>query len=182
MALPHLLSLILLLLLAVGVVATDTRSLREAANGTGIYVGSSMNYPYLTEDGYYKQVGAQQYNLLTAGNACKMGATWKDYTHYDFTKCDYVITFAEANDMAVRGHNLVWVTDKSTLLPAFVREEKNATTLESRLLEYIDSVVTHVGERAFAWDVINEAISDKPDELIKHSPWSKIDDFVCKAF
>ena len=111
-----------------------------------------------------------------------MGAIWKSYTRYHFTKYDYVISFAETHDMAVRGHNLVWVTAKTTLLPAFVREEKNATTLETRMLEYIDTVVKHVGERAFAWDVINEAISDKRDELIKPSPWNKIDDFVCKAF
>ena len=84
--------------------------------------------------------------------------------------------------MEVRGHNLVWVTDQSNLLPAFVRDETDAATLEKYMLDYIHTVVTHVGEKAFAWDVINEAVSDDPNQLIKDSPWSKIDDYLCKAF
>ena len=52
------LSVLILVLLLAGRDATDSRSLREAAQGSGIYMASSMNYPYLTEDNYYKEVGA----------------------------------------------------------------------------------------------------------------------------
>ena len=50
------------------------------------------------------------------------------------------------------------------------------------MVDYIHKVVSHVGERAFAWDVVNEAVSDDPKVLIKESPWSIIDDFLCKAY
>ena len=49
------------------------------------------------------------------------------------------------------------------------------------MLNYINETVHRI-EGAFAWDVINEAISDDPNEYIKQSPWSGIDNFICKAF
>lgn len=139
----------------------DTRSLRRAARGLGVYIGSAMNYWDLKSDNTYNSLGAEQYSLLTAENGCKMVPIWKSYTQYDFTQCDYVISYAEAHDMAVRGHNLIWVTNN--YLPNFVKQEQSAATLEQRMLEYITKVVSHVGEKAFAWDVINEAVSDNPN-------------------
>jgi len=44
--------------------------------------------------------------------------------------------------------------------------------------------VRHVGNYTLAWDVVNEAIDDSPDpkKIVKESPWTKVDDYVCKAF
>lgn len=40
----------------------------------------------------------------------------------------------------------------------------------------------HMGDYMFAWDVINEAVTDGPDGVLKTSPWSKIPDVACKIF
>lgn len=84
--------------------------------------------------------------------------------------------------MAVRAHNLIWVTEQQGLLPKFVLDEQNASVLEANMLAYISKTVSHIGERAFCWDVINEAISDDPNQETKPSPWDKIDDYIYKAF
>jgi len=44
--------------------------------------------------------------------------------------------------------------------------------------------VKHVGNYTLAWDVVNEAIDDShdPTKIVKESPWSAVDDYVCKAF
>lgn len=49
--------------------------------------------------------------------------------------------------------------------------------------DYIEMVMTRDGmKHPFAWDVINEAVTNGPNGIIKDSPWSQIDDFACKAF
>ena len=51
------------------------------------------------------------------------------------------------------------------------------------MLDYINSTITAIGDYPFVWDVVNEAINDaKNGADIKTSPWSAIDDFICKAF
>ena len=41
-----------------------------------------------------------------------------------------------------------------------------------------------IGSYPYAWDVVNEAISDgqHPPSVLKDSPWAQIDDFICKSF
>ena len=57
----------------------------------------------------------------------------------------------------------------------------NATELEAFMEEYITSVMTNV-TYPFVWDVVNEAVGDGPNLVMKVSPWTIIDDYICKAF
>jgi len=53
--------------------ATNTATtLRGAADGLGIYVGSAMNHIHLAADSDYSALGAKEYSLITEENACKM--------------------------------------------------------------------------------------------------------------
>ena len=47
--------------------------------------------------------------------------------------------------------------------------------------EYINMMISKISY-PFAWDVVNEAVHDGPNYVLKTSPWSMIDDYVCKAF
>jgi len=81
----------------------------------------------------------------------------------------------------MRGHNLVWAsTDNRN--PHWVNTMTNFTALEEFMIAYVTHTVKTVGEYPFAWDAINEAISDLSNETIKTSPWSNIPDFSCKIF
>lgn len=57
----------------------------------------------------------------------------------------------------------------------------NATELEAFMEEYITTVMTKV-TYPFVWDVVNEAVGDGPNLVMKVSPWTIIDDYICKAF
>jgi GH35 family endo-1,4-beta-xylanase len=83
--------------------------------------------------------------------------------------------------MAMRGHNLVWAST-DTRNPPWVNTMTNFTQLEEFMLAYVTHTVETIGEYPFAWDAINEAISDHHNETIKTSPWSNIPDFSCKIF
>lgn len=50
------------------------------------------------------------------------------------------------------------------------------------MIRYIKSTVKAIGDYPLVWDVVNEAISDGPSLVNKTSPWSIIDDYICKAF
>ena len=51
---------------------TDGDTLREAAKGTGIFIGAAMNQRFMKLDSNYSALGAQEYSLLTEENGCKM--------------------------------------------------------------------------------------------------------------
>lgn len=124
---------------------------------------------------------AKEFTLITAENGCKMNAIAKSMTHLDFTRCDYIVNFAKSHGIQVRGHNLIWASD-GTHNPDFVRNERDVKKLEQFMYDYIEKTMRHMGDYVFAWDVINEAVTDGPNGITKTSPWSKIPDFACKIF
>ena len=75
---------------------------------------------------------------------------------YDWSAADAIVAFAEANDMRVRGHALVW--HQST--PDWFLEGGDPAVIRTRLETYIRDVVSRYRGRVFAWDVVNEAVSD----------------------
>ncbi|RZK68572.1 MAG: endo-1,4-beta-xylanase, partial [Pedobacter sp.] len=49
---------------------------------------------------------------------------------------------------------------------------------------HISQVVGRYKGKVYAWDVVNEAISDNPKEFLRNSPWYQIcgEEFIAKAF
>lgn len=107
----------------------------------------------------------------------------KSYTDLDFSGCVEMIDFAKNNSMQIRAHNLIWSAPGHS--PPFIESETNATKLEEFMEYYIKEAMAATGSYPFVWDVVNEAVSNgqsSSTKLIKTSPWSQIDDHVCKAF
>lgn len=75
---------------------------------------------------------------------------------YDWSASDAIVAFAEANGMRVRGHALVW--HQST--PDWFLEGGDPAVIRSRLETYVRDVVGRYQGRVFAWDVVNEPVSD----------------------
>ena len=149
--------IVLLLGLIATINADDT--LRDVAKRTGVSVGTALNYKYLLANPDYGEKAAKEYDLITAENMCKMNFIAKSYTQYDFTGCKYLVDFAKKNSMKFRGHVLIWGAP-DTHNPTFVVNEKNLTKLEEYMTTYIQKVVSEFGDDIFAWDVVNEAITD----------------------
>eukprot|EP01084_Bolivina_argentea_P090872 163656_1 len=82
----------ILVLLYLGTVNSQLpMPLKEAAKGKGIFMGASVRYPdLLNSDETYNKFAAEQYDLTTAGNACKWPNTEPKQNVYNFTQCDYV--------------------------------------------------------------------------------------------
>jgi endo-1,4-beta-xylanase len=69
----------------------------------------------------------------------------------------------------------------------FNDDQGNLVTKEvllKRLKDHILTVVNRYKGKIYAWDVVNEAISDKPDEYLRNSLWYQIcgEEYIAKAF
>lgn len=126
-----------------------------------------------------------QFNSLTPENAMKMEPIHPRENLYYWKDADSIAAFAQRNHMKLRGHTLCWHNQAPQWM--FVDEKGKTATRElllQRLKAHITAVVTKYKNAVYAWDVVNEAISDKKDEYLRPSPWLSIigEDFIAKAF
>jgi endo-1,4-beta-xylanase len=68
-----------------------------------------------------------------------------------------MLTFAEANGIAMRGHTLAW---HRQLAPWLTNGNWTAEEARALLVEHINTVVGHYKGRIGVWDVVNEAVND----------------------
>ncbi len=128
----------------------------------------------------------QQFNSLTAENAMKSGPIHPFENKYYWSDGDSIAAFAQRNNLKLRGHCLVWhnqtprwfFTDSATGKP--VTKE----VLLQRMKDHITAVVTRYKGTIYAWDVVNEAISDKADEFYRPTEFYKItgEEYITKSF
>lgn len=131
------------------------------------------------------QLILQQFNSLTPENDMKMGPIHPTEKYYNWRNADSIVAFARRNGLRVRGHNLCWHNQA----PAWMFVDSTGATVSkevllARLKEHITTVVKHYKGSIYAWDVVNEAISDAPSEYLRNSQWYRIcgEEFIAKAF
>lgn len=131
------------------------------------------------------QLILKEFNSLTAENAMKMGPIHPSEKVYNWAGADSIAAFAKRNNLKLRGHALCWHTQA----PAWMFKDSlgnkvNKEVLLKRLKDHITTVVTRYKDVVYAWDVVNEAISDDPNEYYRKSIWYEIcgEEYVAKAF
>ncbi|MBE7169224.1 MAG: endo-1,4-beta-xylanase [Williamsia sp.] len=126
----------------------------------------------------------QQFNSLTPENAMKMGPIHPQEERYFWRDADSIMAWADRNGVRVRGHNLCWHNQVPNWLFTYNGNTVSKEMLLHRLKDHISTVVGRYKGKIYAWDVVNEAISDKPDEYLRPSPWYQIcgEEYIEKAF
>ncbi len=112
----------------------------------------------LLEPAYASTLGTQ-YTMLEPENAMKWNPIHPTQTTYNFEPGDMLVAFAAAHGMKTRGHNLCWEVYNPTWLTTLAMTATPAQ-MSAILQDHINTVVTHYKGQVFAWDVVNEAISD----------------------
>lgn len=129
----------------------------------------------------------KHFNSLTAGNELKWDATEPQENSFDFSRADQIADFAANNEIALRGHTLVWHSQT----PDWVfHDEKgdlvSKEVLFARMKNHIDNVVGRYKGKIYAWDVVNEVIepSDNQPGGLRNSLWYQIagEEYIEKAF
>lgn len=141
------------------------QTLRQEAARAGLLVGAAAA-PFLLSQPDYARTLADQFNMVEAENAMKWRATEPERGKFNFGPGDELVKFAEAHDMKVRGHNLLWHIHNPPWL-----EQGHFTPAQLRQImrEHIMRVVGHFAGKVFAWDVVNEAIDG--NGKVRHSIW-----------
>lgn len=127
----------------------------------------------------------QHFNSMTPENAMKMGPIHPKENEYYWQDADSIAAFAQRNNMRLRGHTLVWHNQTPSWL--FVGSDGNTVSKEvllQRIKDHITTVVSRYKGTIYAWDVVNEAISDKQDEYLRPSKFLEIigEEYIAKAF
>jgi len=146
--------------------ATPTPSLSSLAQARGIAIGAAVGPQFLRDEPAYAETLGREFSMLTPENVMKFGLVHPEPDRYDFADADYLVDFAEAHGMQVRGHTLVWHFQLPTWLTegTWTRDE-----LIGILREHITTVVGHYRGRVAAWDVVNEAVGD--DGSLRDTIW-----------
>ncbi len=128
----------------------------------------------------------KEFNSLTAENAMKSGPIHPREGFYNWAGGDSIAAFAKRNNMKLRGHCLVWhnQTPRWFFTDSVTGKEVTKEVLLQRMKDHINAVVSRYKGVIYAWDVVNEAISDKADEFYRPSLFYKIigEEFIAKAF
>lgn len=134
-------------------------------------VAVSMNHLAGQEAAMIKK----HFNSLTAENDMKPVNLLVKGGGYNYKNADRIVRFARENNMKLRGHTLVWHNQTPEWF--FLDDNDNpldSSVLYNRMENYMTDVMTHFKDDVYCWDVVNEALSDKPDEFYRtDSPWYK---------
>ena len=172
----------------------DTHTLRYYAEKNEKFVGGAF-CTYKSYD-YERAEAAKQYNMLVAENEMKMDVLQPSQGQFSYGSADALVSLAQNNKMAVRGHCLVWNQQQPEWLSGDKGKKNDKHWTRQQALDIMKDHITHVMQhfkgKVTEWDVVNECLDDdqsiirsNPDSYkIKSSVWQLAigDDYVDSAF
>ena len=127
----------------------------------------------------------RHFGSLTTENVLKMAPVHPEEDRYNWAPADSIVDFARANGIRFRGHTLVWHKQS----PEWMFREKDGSRVSrerllQRLKDHIQTVAGRYRGKVYAWDVVNEAVSDNPAETYTRTPFYEIigEEFIELAF
>ncbi|NJR75274.1 MAG: endo-1,4-beta-xylanase [Scytonema sp. CRU_2_7] len=151
---------------------TGQDPLKKRAAAKGLIYGAACGQGILASDKNLKASIVRECGVLTPENELKWQFVRPRPDVFDFSRGDWMASFARAHNMLFQGHTLVWHQQ----LPEWFKEVVNRQNAEKFLVEHITTVTKHYAGQMHAWDVVNEAIKPK-DGLkagLRQSPWLKL--------
>ncbi len=135
-----------------------TSSLKDTAKGFSI--GMAVRDSRLS--GKYDELLRKDFNNLTSEFQMKMDVMYPSEGNYNFGPADAIVNYAEANDIEVHGHALIWHNSTPSWVENFSGTDAE---FETMIEDYITTVLTRYKGKVRSWDVVNEAIADGSNDL-----------------
>jgi len=142
-------------------------TLREAAAQAGVLIGAAFG-DRGEGDPEYLPALRKDFNSVTAEGAMKWGATQPEYGVFNFGPADWIMDFAEANGLSVRGHTLIWEQSIVDATPDYVTAITDPEELRALMANHIQTVVGRYRGRIDAWDVVNEPLETLGSRLYEN--------------
>lgn len=166
-------------------------SLKDAYNGY-FTIGVAVNQRNISDPTQIELI-KKQFNSITAENDMKPGEVHPSEGVWKWERADKVANFCRQNGIKLRGHCLVWHSQFCN----WMFNDKNGKLVKkevfyARLRDHIHTVVNRYKDIVYAWDVVNEAMSDgggrgfggKEPNPYRQSQLYNLcgDEFIAKAF
>jgi endo-1,4-beta-xylanase len=134
--------------------------LATAARDRDVQIGAAVNAGRLATNPAYADAIRRHFTSVTPENELKWSILRPSPTQYNWGPADSIVDFAEANNLAVRGHTLAWVneTGDQNGLPSWLRGVTDPEAFRTYVLEGVTEVVGHYRGRIDRWDVVNERL------------------------
>jgi len=163
----------------------QTPNLAKAFAGDFL-IGTALSEQALRGEDAISAPLLEQFNAFTAENGVKPDATQPQEGVFRFDQADKLVEIARRRGNAVVvGHTLIWHSQT----PAWFFEGPDGKPVSrelalKRLRERIAALVGRYKGKVAQWDVVNEAISDSGNEMLRPSLWQKAigDDYIAEAF
>ena len=125
----------------------------------------------------------REFNSMTCENDMKPDPTEPQEGQFNWENADRIANFARQNGIKLRGHCLMWHAQIGRWMYADTDDKE---VFYRRMKRHIQAIVTRYKDVVYAWDVVNEAITDDKDakDPYRQSPMYKLcgDEFIAKAF
>ncbi|KAL4893330.1 glycoside hydrolase [Aspergillus ambiguus] len=134
--------------------STGTTALRRVAEKKDILIGSGAISPSYLNDSQFASVLAEQFNSLSPNNEMKWSFLHPTEGHYNWDTIDRLVSFAEVNNMVVKGHGLI----SSCCNPGYLLNITDPTAFSAAMTTHFEAVMHRYGRRVDRWDVVTEAL------------------------
>ena len=173
--------------------SSDHNTLRHYAEQCGKNVGVALcTYKGLDSD---RSEAARQFNMMVCENEMKMDALQPSQGQFSYGSADALVSLAQRNNMAIRGHCLVWHQQQPAWLSSDGKKNDKSWTRQQALdimKDHITKVMKHFKGKVTEWDVVNECLDDdqsiirsNPDGYtLRQTVWQRAigDDYIDSAF
>ena len=172
----------------------DKNTLKFYADQNEKFIGVALaTYKGLSSD---RETAAKQFNMMVCENEMKFDALEPSQNSFSFGGADNLVSLAQQNNMAIRGHCLVWHSQVAGWVSSDGKKnDMNWTRKEALeiMKNHITKVMQHYKGKVREWDVVNECLDDdqttvrsNPDsyDLRQQSVWQRAigDDYIDSAF
>jgi endo-1,4-beta-xylanase len=146
-------------------VRAEALPLRKLAAEKGLIYGTTIAATQITGDRPFVELVRREAGLVVAENEMKWqvmnrGAPGED----DYGPADTIANFASANELVLRGHNLLWYHRT----PNWYFDLTDRLQQERAIIDHIRQLAGRYRGKIHSWDVVNEPIEPKdgrPDGL-----------------
>ena len=125
----------------------------------------------------------KEFNSITAENDMKPEPTEPREGEFNWENADRIANFARQNGIKLRGHCLMWHSQIGRWMTA---EGTTKEQFYARMKNHIQAIVSRYKDVIYAWDVVNEAMSDDANatDPYRQSAMYRLcgDEFIEKAF
>jgi endo-1,4-beta-xylanase len=159
-----------------------TASLRARASAHGILFGTAAAQGILSTDSAYASAIARECAIITPEAEMKWGTLRPSPTAFNFGPADWLVQWAQGQNIQVRGHTLVFWQS----IPGWFNNTVNAGNAQQIMQNHIATTCGHYAGKLHSWDVVNEGLdlsSGRPDGL-RNSVWLQLlgPDYIAQAF